>query len=64
MITTETAKYISNTFFVYSDDLRLGPGVDLFNFLADCVLDFLRSEGMEKDELSLGNHRLFLFICS
>ncbi|CAK1546796.1 unnamed protein product [Leptosia nina] len=37
-----------------SDELRLGPGEDLFNFLADCVLDFLRSEGMEKDELSLG----------
>ncbi|XP_045518979.1 hexokinase-2-like isoform X1 [Pieris brassicae] len=37
-----------------SDELRVGPGVDLFNFLADCVQDFLRSEGMEKDELSLG----------
>ncbi|CAH2099356.1 unnamed protein product [Euphydryas editha] len=37
-----------------SDALRLGPGEDLFNFLADCVLDFLQSEGMEDDELSLG----------
>jgi hypothetical protein len=38
----------------FSDELRLGPGEDLFNFLADCVLDFVRSEGMEKEELSLG----------
>ncbi|XP_045456429.1 hexokinase HKDC1-like [Melitaea cinxia] len=37
-----------------SDALRVGPGEDLFNFLADCVLDFLQSEGMENDELSLG----------
>ncbi|XP_046973901.1 hexokinase-1-like [Vanessa cardui] len=37
-----------------SDALRLGPGEDLFNFLADCVQDFLRTEGMENDELSLG----------
>ncbi|VVC89490.1 unnamed protein product [Leptidea sinapis] len=37
-----------------SDELRLGPGEDLFNFLADCVQDFLRSDGMERDELSLG----------
>ncbi|XP_050356905.1 hexokinase-1-like isoform X2 [Nymphalis io] len=37
-----------------SDTLRLGPGEDLFNFLADCVQDFLRTEGMENDELSLG----------
>ncbi|RVE52894.1 hypothetical protein evm_002371 [Chilo suppressalis] len=37
-----------------SDALRLGSGEDLFNFLADCVLDFVRSEGMEKESLSLG----------
>ncbi|KAM3955198.1 LOW QUALITY PROTEIN: hexokinase-4 [Aphomia sociella] len=37
-----------------SDALRLGPGEDLFNFLADCVQDFVRSEGMEKERLSLG----------
>ncbi|CAG9796018.1 unnamed protein product [Diatraea saccharalis] len=37
-----------------SDALRLGPGEDLFNFLADCVLDFVQSEGMEKESLSLG----------
>lgn len=41
-------------FVYFSDALRLGPGVDLFNFLADSVQDFLRSEGMEDDELSLG----------
>lgn len=34
--------------------LRLGPGEDLFNFLADCVQDFVRSEGMDKESLSLG----------
>ncbi|XP_026317100.1 hexokinase-2-like [Hyposmocoma kahamanoa] len=37
-----------------NDALRLGPGIDLFNFLADCVLDFVRAEGMEQEELSLG----------
>ncbi|KAL0809908.1 hypothetical protein ABMA28_010767 [Loxostege sticticalis] len=37
-----------------SDALRVGPGQDLFNFLADCVLDFVRSEGMENEKLSLG----------
>ncbi|XP_063630043.1 hexokinase-1-like isoform X1 [Cydia splendana] len=37
-----------------SDELRLGPGEDLFNFLADCVQDFVRSEGMEDQEMSLG----------
>ncbi|XP_049881505.1 hexokinase HKDC1-like [Pectinophora gossypiella] len=37
-----------------NDALRLGPGEDLFNFLADCVLDFVRSDGMENEELSLG----------
>ncbi|XP_028178414.1 hexokinase-2-like [Ostrinia furnacalis] len=37
-----------------SDEMRVGPGEDLFNFLADCVLDFVRSEGMEKEKLSLG----------
>ncbi|XP_032524858.2 hexokinase-2-like [Danaus plexippus] len=37
-----------------SDVLRLGPGEDLFNFLADSVLDFLTSENMENDVLSLG----------
>ncbi|CAK1595636.1 unnamed protein product [Parnassius mnemosyne] len=37
-----------------SDSLRLGPGEDLFNFLADCVQDFLHCEGMEDHELSLG----------
>lgn len=39
-----------------SDALRIGTGDDLFNFLADCVLDFLKSEGMEKDEFSLGEY--------
>ncbi|XP_013196366.1 hexokinase-2 [Amyelois transitella] len=34
--------------------LRLGPGEDLFNFLADCVLDFVRSEGIEHEDLPLG----------
>ncbi|XP_053619258.1 hexokinase-2-like [Plodia interpunctella] len=37
-----------------SDELRLAPGVDLFNFLADCVLDFVRSEDMEDEEIPLG----------
>ncbi|KAL4712556.1 hypothetical protein ACJJTC_007572 [Scirpophaga incertulas] len=37
-----------------SDELRLAPAEDLFNYLADCVLDFVTSEGMEKEELSLG----------
>ncbi|XP_038219230.1 hexokinase-1-like [Zerene cesonia] len=37
-----------------SDALRLGTGEELFNFLADCVLDFLRSEDMVDRELSLG----------
>ncbi|XP_013168641.1 PREDICTED: hexokinase-2-like [Papilio xuthus] len=37
-----------------SDALRSGPGEDLFGFLADCVQDFLRGEGMEEQELSLG----------
>ncbi|CAH2238666.1 hexokinase HKDC1-like [Pararge aegeria] len=37
-----------------SDALRLGPGEELFNFLADCVQDFVRAEGMEDEEMSLG----------
>ncbi|KAG6446676.1 hypothetical protein O3G_MSEX004559 [Manduca sexta] len=37
-----------------SDALRLGPGDDLFNFLADCVQDFICAEGMENDTFSLG----------
>lgn len=37
-----------------SDELRLGPGVDLFNFLADCVQDFVITEGLEKEEMPLG----------
>lgn len=41
-----------------SDALRTGPGEDLFGFLADCVQDFLRGEGMEQQELSLGKRRM------
>ncbi|XP_023939670.2 hexokinase-2-like [Bicyclus anynana] len=37
-----------------SDELRLGSGADLFNFLADCVQDFVRAEGLEHEEMSLG----------
>ncbi|XP_072946015.1 hexokinase type 2-like [Epargyreus clarus] len=37
-----------------SDELRLGPGEELFEFLADCVQDFLRAEGLEHEDLSLG----------
>ncbi|XP_059047147.1 hexokinase-2-like [Achroia grisella] len=37
-----------------SSALRLGPGEDLFNYLADCVHDFVRSVGMENEALSLG----------
>ncbi|CAH2061192.1 unnamed protein product, partial [Iphiclides podalirius] len=37
-----------------SDSLRLGPGEDLFNFLADCVQDFLQCENLEHQHLSLG----------
>ncbi|KAJ0171224.1 hypothetical protein K1T71_013423 [Dendrolimus kikuchii] len=34
--------------------LRLGTGEDLFNFLADCVQDFVISLGMENAAFSLG----------
>lgn len=37
-----------------NDALRLGPGEDLFNFLADCVQDFLVSQSIEKETFSLG----------
>lgn len=39
----------------FSDALRLGSGEDLFNFLADCVEDFVKAEGMENKEMPLGN---------
>ncbi|PZC71772.1 hexokinase-2 [Helicoverpa armigera] len=37
-----------------SNALRLGTGEELFNFLADCVLDFLTELGMQDQEFSLG----------
>ncbi|KAJ2939990.1 hypothetical protein O0L34_g6699 [Tuta absoluta] len=37
-----------------SDALRLAPGEELFNFLADCVLDFVKGMSMEDEELSMG----------
>ncbi|XP_075987026.1 hexokinase-1-like [Anticarsia gemmatalis] len=41
-------------YYHISDELRLGAGEALFNFLADCVLDFVTQLGMEKEEFSLG----------
>ncbi|KAH9644977.1 hypothetical protein HF086_003307 [Spodoptera exigua] len=37
-----------------SNALRLGTGEELFNFLADCVLDFVKQLGMEDQAFSLG----------
>lgn len=37
-----------------NDELRLGTGVALFEFLADCVLHFVQQLGMENEEFSLG----------
>lgn len=37
-----------------SDELRLGAGLHLFEFLAECVHDFLRHEGLEHEHLPLG----------
>ncbi|XP_034836713.1 hexokinase type 2-like [Maniola hyperantus] len=37
-----------------SDALRVGSGEELFDFLADCVQDFVRAEGMENEQMSLG----------
>lgn len=37
-----------------SNALRLGTGEELFNFLADCVLDFVKQLGMEDQTFSLG----------
>ncbi|KAJ8705410.1 hypothetical protein PYW07_011237 [Mythimna separata] len=37
-----------------SNALRLGTGDELFNYLADCVQDFLQQLGMEDQEFSLG----------
>lgn len=37
-----------------NDELRLGSGEDLFNFLADCVQDFIISQNMENESFSLG----------
>lgn len=45
--------------FHSSDALRLGSGEDLFNFLADCVQDFVKAEGMENEEMSLGEYIVF-----
>lgn len=42
-----------------SSELRVGPGVALFNFLADCVEDFVKKLGMENVEFSLGLHLNF-----
>lgn len=44
-----------------SSELRVGPGVALFNFLADCVEDFVKKLGMENVEFSLGLHLNFDF---
>nr|ATA67116.1 hexokinase 1 [Antheraea pernyi] len=37
-----------------SEKLRLGPGEELFDFLAECVQDFVCSEGIENGKFSLG----------
>ncbi|CAB3258720.1 unnamed protein product [Arctia plantaginis] len=37
-----------------NNELRVGTGVALFNFLADCVQDFVMKLGMENEEFSLG----------
>lgn len=39
-----------------SNALRLGTGEELFNFLADCVQDFVHELGMEDQEFSLGKY--------
>lgn len=40
----------------------MGPGVELFQYLADCVGDFLRTEGMEDAALPLGNLFRYLLV--
>lgn len=37
-----------------SEALRLGSGVELFQYLAECVHNFLKSEDMEHEEIPLG----------
>lgn len=36
--------------------LRLGHGDQLFDFLADCILDFVQLENLEQETLPLGNN--------
>lgn len=36
--------------------LRTGSGIPLFEYLAECVSDFVISEGLQDVELPLGNY--------
>lgn len=37
-----------------SDELRLGPGIDLFDYLAECMCDFLQTKGLKGQSIPLG----------
>jgi len=41
-------------YYHVADHLRLGNGQALFDFLADCIIDFLRQQGLEDESLPLG----------
>lgn len=62
-VETPKRAYFSQNYNVHesccSNALRLGTGDELFNFLADCVQDFVHELGMEDQEFSLGKYYLY-----
>jgi hexokinase len=43
-----------------SEELRLGPGRELFDYLAECMYDFLQSKGLKGQSIPLGIHAKFI----
>lgn len=37
-----------------SEELRLGPGIELFDYLAESMCDFLQTKGLEGESIPLG----------
>ena len=43
------------SYYTVAEHLRLGPGENLFHFLAECILDFLNVQRLSKtEEFNLG----------
>lgn len=42
-----------------ADEIRLGSGVDLFDYIADCLSDFLKEKNLTEEKISLGRYSIF-----